>query len=354
MTGREREGARVPEGSPSSIMLRLLQGAWAMQAVHVAAALGIADELRDGPLTSAELAAATGAHATSLHRLLRYLASLGVLSGGDQAGGFRLTPAGALLRTDVPGSEHERALAYGTWNYQAFGGLRHAITTGQPAFDHVFGTSVWDYLAARPETGRAFDRQMQRAEAYFAEVPKAYDFSGARTIVDVAGGNGGLLAAILAAVPTARGVLFDAEHVVAGARELLRDRGVLDRCELAGGDFLESVPAGGDVYVLSRVLHNWDDAHCLTVLTRCYEAMGAGATLVILEHLIPDESGADGADSETLAQAFARDINMMALFGGRERTREEFRSLLAAAGFELLPEPRSLPQDTTLLAARRR
>src|SRR6266545_2323627 len=277
----------MPEESPSSIMLRLVQGAWATQALHVAAALGLADELRDRAATSRELAEATGAHADSLHRLLRYLVTLGVLEG-DDTGGFRLTPVGELLRTDVPGSQRERAIAYGTWNYQAFGGLSHTIRTGQTAFDHVFGMPAYDYLARHPDEARSFDRQMQREEAFFAKVPEVYDFSGANTIVDVAGGNGGLLGTILAATPAARGILFDTEHVIAAARDGLRERGLLDRCELAGGNFLESVPSGGDVYVLSRILHNWDDVRCQTLLTNCYKAMEAGAALLILEYLIPD------------------------------------------------------------------
>lgn len=340
----------MPDESPSSVLLRLVQGAWVAQAVHVAAELGIADELRDRAATSDELAAAIGAHADSLHRLLRYLVTLGVLAG-DDAEGFRLTPVGDLLRMDVSGSERERAITYGTWNYQAFGGLLHTIRTGEPAFGHVFGMSPYDHLARHPGLARAFDRQMQRAETFFAKVPEAYDFSGAATIVDVAGGNGGLLATILAANPGARGVLFDAGHVVDAARDRLRERGVLDRCELAGGDFFASVPAGGDVYILSRILHNWDDARCQSLLTNCHKAMRAGATMLILEHVIPDEGGDDAA---ARARAIAFDVNMMALFGGRERTRDEFDSLLTTAGFELLPGRHVLPSDVTLLVARRR
>src|SRR5918992_2067983 len=224
----------MPEDSPSSTMLRLVQGAWVVQALYVAAVLGIADELRDGPARSDRLAAATGAHPDSLYRLLRYLASIGVLAGDDTEG-FRLTSVGELLRSDVPGAERERAIAYGTWNYQAWGGFLHTIRTGEPAFDHVFGMPMYDYLARHPEAARHFDRQMQRGESFFAEVPDAYDFSAARTVVDVAGGNGTLLATILAATPGARGILFDTGHVVAAARAGLRDRGVLDRCELVGG-----------------------------------------------------------------------------------------------------------------------
>ena len=332
----------MPEDSPSSTMLRLVQGAWVVQALHVAAVLGIADELRDGPARSDRLAAATGAHPDSLYRLLRYLASIGVLAGDDTEG-FRLTSVGELLRSDVPGAERERAIAYGTWNYQAWGAFLHTIRTGEPAFDHVFGMPMYEYLARHPESARHFDRQMQRGEAFFAEVPDAYDFSAAKKVVDVAGGNGTLLATILAAAPAARGVLFDTGHVIEAARSVLRGRGVLDRCELVGGDYFASVPAGGDVYVLSRVLHNWDDARCQTLLRNCHEAMNPGATLLILEHLIPD----DGA----LAPALALDVNMLTLFGGRERDWTEFRSLLGKAGFELLSRY-PMSSDITLLTAR--
>jgi SAM-dependent methyltransferase len=331
-----------PQESPAETMLRLVQGAWVAQALHVAAVLGIADELRDGAANSDRLAVATGAHPESLYRLLRYLASIGVLAGDDPAG-FRLTPVGELLRSDVPGSERERAIAYGTWNYQAWSGLLHTIRTGEPAFDQVFGMPMYDYLARHPAAARHFDRQMQRGESFFAEVPAAYDFSAARTVVDVAGGNGTLLATILTAAPTARGILFDTGHVVAAARGGLRERGVLDRCDLVGGDYFDSVPAGGDVYLLSRVLHNWDDTRCHTLLRNIHEAMRPDGTLLILEHLIPDEGA--------LAPAFALDVNMLTLFGGRERDWPEFRSLLGKAGFELLGR-HPMSAGITLLTAR--
>lgn len=350
----------MPAESPAATMLRMVQGAWTAQALHVAAVLGIADELRGGAATSDQLAAATGAHPESLYRLLRYLASVGVLEQVE-SDGFRLTPVGRLLRADVPGSERERAIAYGTWNYQAWSGLLHTIRTGEPAFDHVFGMPMYDHLARHPESARHFDRQMQRGEAFFAEVPDAYDFaghSGAPTVVDIAGGNGTLLATILAAAPAARGILFDTSHVVAAARDGLRDRGVLDRCELVAGDYFDSVPAGGDIYVLSRVLHNWDDARCLTLLRNIHAAMSSaapdgrtgpalGATLLVLEHLIPDQD----EDAGARAPALALDVNMLVLFGGRERTWAEFRTLLGKAGFDLIRR-QPLSAGTTLLTAR--
>jgi ubiquinone/menaquinone biosynthesis C-methylase UbiE len=333
--------AHMSEETPSSVMLRLVTGAWVTQALHTAAVLGIADRLHVGPATSGELAAATGAHADSLHRLLRYLAALGVLDG-DDTDGFRLTPVGELLRTDVPGSERERAIAYGTWIYQAWAELPYSIRSGRPAFDHAFGMRPYEYLAAHPEKARTFDRQMQRGESFFTQVPDAYDFTGGRTIVDVAGGNGSLLAAILTAAPDARGILFDAPHVVEAARDRLRERGVLNRCDLLGGDFFESVPSGGDVYVLSRILHNWDDERCLTLLAACRRGMGPDATLIILERLIPD--------AEPSATAFASDLNMQVMFGGRERTGAEFRALLAKAGFAVTGL-HSLSSDITLQTA---
>jgi hypothetical protein len=348
----------VPEEKPSSVMARLLQGAWVVQALRTAAVLGVAERLHAGPATSGELAAATGAHAEPLHRLLRFLVALGVLEGDDTRG-FRLTPVGDLLRADAPGSERDRAIAYGTWNYRAWTEFPHTVRTGRPAFDQAFGTPTYDYLAAHPEEGRAFNRQMQMGELFFAKVPEAYDFSGARTIVDIAGGNGSLLAAILTAAPDARGILFDTPHVVEAARDRLRERGVLDRCDLVGGDFFESVPTGGDIYILSRILHNWDNERCFTLLTHCRRAMSdsppdgraaqpSRATLVILERLLP-EDGSDGPSGSTVT-AFGADLNMMALFGGRERTASEFGVLLERAGFAMT-ERRSLPSGITLLAA---
>jgi ubiquinone/menaquinone biosynthesis C-methylase UbiE len=334
----------MPDDDPQEAMRRLLQGAWVTQALHATAALGIADRLGEGSATSGQLAAATGAHADSLHRLLRYLAGLGIVDG-DGSGGFRLTALGALLRSGVPGSMRDRALSYGGYGYRAFGELLHTIRTGEPAFDHLYGMPAYDYLARRPELARSFDRQMQSGAPFFARVPEVYDFPATATVVDVAGGNGTLLAAVLSATPAARGVLFDVPHVVEAARDRLREEGLLDRCELVGGDFLTSVPSGGDVYVLSRILHNWDDERCQALLTACRRAMDPGAVLLVIELLVPE----DGSP----AIAVARDMNMMTVFGGRERTWTEFRTLLGSAGFEL-EDRRALPSGFVLLCARRR
>lgn len=330
--------------SPAAVMLRLITGSWVTQAVHVAAALGIADRLAEGPAGSAELAAASGAHEPSLRRLLRYLAGLGVLAGDDTEG-FRLTPVGELLRADAPGSVRDRALAYGTWNYRAFGDLLHTMRTGQPGFEHVFGTNPYDHLSRHPETARSFDRQMQSMAEFFAGVPAAFDFSEVGTVVDIAGGNGTLLATVLTAAPHARGILFDAEHVVKAARDVLAEHGVLDRCELAGGDFLESVPAGGDVYTLSRILHNWDDERCLELLANCHEVMRPGAALLIVEHVVPED--------DPPVPLLGLDINMLTLFGGQERTATEFRLLLDRGGFELTGQ-HPLSIDHAVLVAHRR
>jgi ubiquinone/menaquinone biosynthesis C-methylase UbiE len=330
--------------SPAAVMLRLLTGSWVTQSLHVAAALGIADRLAEGPANSAELAAAAGTHEPSLRRLLRYLAGLGVLEG-DDAEGFRLTAVGELLRADIPGSVRDRALTYGTWNYQAFGELLHTIRTGQPGFEHVFGTHPYDHLTRHPETARSFDRQMQMMTEFFAGIPAAYDFSDVGTVVDVAGGSGTLLATVLTAAPHARGILFDADHVVEAARDGLAECGVLDRCELVGGDFLDSVPSGGDVYTLSRILHNWDDERCQDLLANCRAAMRPGATLLIVEHVVPE--------TDPPVSLLGLDLNMLTLFGGCERTATEFRILLDKAGFDLTGQhPLSL--DHAVLIARRR
>jgi ubiquinone/menaquinone biosynthesis C-methylase UbiE len=341
---RREDMSEVMTGeSPSSTMLRLLQGAWATQALHVVAVLGIADRLADGPRTAAELAAATDADPDSLYRLLRFLSGLGVFVQED--GAFRLSPIGTLLREDAPGSARERALSYGDYFYRAFGDLLHTVRTGEPAFEHVFGVPAYKFIGDDPDRARSFNRQMQTSAGFASHLPKEYDFSQAKTVVDIAGGNGTLLATLLTAEPHLQGVLFDAPHVVEAARTNLGERGVLDRCRLVAGDFLESIPEGGDVYTLSRILHNWDDTECNQLLANCRDSMRPGAALLVLERLVPE----DGSPSV----AVAADINMLTIYGGRERTVTEFRTLLDGAGFELTGQ-RDLPPDSALLIASRR
>jgi SAM-dependent methyltransferase len=325
-------------------LLALMTGAWATQALRTAARMGLADHLRDGTRSASELAALAGADHDSLDRLLRYLASLGVVH--DEGDGFRLSERGQLLRTDVPGSLHALALLYGGLFYRSFGALEHAVRTGENGFEHVFGCAAFDYLAEHPQDARTFDDAMAAGSSFFAPVPDVVDFSRAKVVVDVGGGVGQLLGHILATHRHLRGVLLERPHVLGAARERLAALGCLDRCRLAEGDFADGVPSGGDVYLLARILHDWSDRRCRTILENCRTSMEPGATLLVIERPVPD----DGAT--TLARSW--DINMMVnTVQGRERTHEQYRELLASTGFELRDRHR-LPLDMEVLAARAR
>jgi hypothetical protein len=298
---------------------QLINGYQVSQAIYVAATLGIADLLADGARLSDELAVSTDTHAPSLYRLLRALAGIGLLHEGEDRR-FSLTPLGEPLRSDAPqplggwaafiGREHH-------WN--AWGHLLHSVRTGENAMRHVLGESVWDYRAARPEEAELFDRAMTDLTRTSNRALVAYDFGRFRVVVDVGGGRGALLTAILDANPDVRGVLFDQPHVVAGV-----DLG--ERCEIVAGSFFDAVPSGGDAYVLKAIVHDWEDEEALQILRVCRAAMSDDATLLVIEV----ELGAPNEPEGKLS-----DLNMLVGPGGRERTRKEYAELFAAAGFEL-------------------
>ena len=331
----------MPDDEAARKLLGLMTGAWATQALHTAAELRIADHLRDGAKSASELATLAGADRDSLERLLRYLASLGVVHEEDEA--FRLGEGGQLLRTDVPGSLHAVALLYGGLFYESFGALHHAVRTGERAFDHVFGSRLFDYLAEHPDEARTFDRAMAAGSSFFASVPEAVDFSSSEVVVDVGGGVGELLGRILSAHRHLHGVLIERPHVLDEARRRLSALGCLDRCRLVEGDFRQSVPPGGDTYLLARILQDWPDEQCRAILANCRGSMEEGNRLLVIERPIPS----DGAPS--LARSW--DLHMMANVGGRERTHDDYRALLATAGFDLA-ESRPLPLDMEVLVAR--
>ena len=306
---------------PTVAMRRLANGYQVTQAIHVAASLGIADLLRDGPQDSETLAAATASHAPSLHRVLRALASVGVLHEDDH-GGFALTAIGACLRFDAPEPVGGWAAFVGSpSHWQAWGNLLHGVRTGENAFRAVHGTDVWDYRAQHPQESAIFDGAMTaimlRANRHLLE---AYDFGRFATVVDVGGGRGAFLNAILAAHPGLRGVLFDQPHVVAGAV-------VGDRCEVVAGSFFDAVPAGADAYVLKAVIHDWEDDDAVHILRRCRTAIPDQGALLVVER----DLGAANENSEVKLA----DLNLMVGPGGRERTRGEFATLFAAGGFAL-------------------
>jgi hypothetical protein len=301
--------------------------------VHVAAQLGLADLLADGPRGAEDLAAAAGAHAPSLARLVRALAALGVVAE-ETDGRVGLTPLGEPLRSDVPGSVRDPIrFLVGDWFWRSWGDLLYSVRTGEPAFDRAFGMSNFEYWERHPEVGAvhdAFFTAMSRNTT--APLVAAYDFSGFGTIVDVGGSTGLLLAAVLVAYPGARGILFDAPHVVAGAAPVLTEVGVADRCAVVGGDVFAAVPPGADAYILKHVIHDWDDARAAAILKQCREAMAPGAMVLLIEQVLPERLEAGAA----ARRAAGLDLQMLVLTpGGRERTAEEFRALLGKAGFEL-------------------
>src|SRR5918998_3585054 len=314
--------------SPRDTLLRMTNGYQVSQALHVAATLGISDLLDDGPRSADELAEATQTHAPTLYRLLRALASVGVFAE-ETDGRFGLTPLAEHLRTDVPGSLRAWAMLIGQPSFWAsWGHLLHSVRTGEPAFPHLHGTNVWEHRAAHPEEGEIFDAAMTGLSAPVAEaVAQSYDFSNISVLVDVGGGEGGLLATILAANPTLRGVLYDLPHVVAAAGALLERAGVADRCEVVGGSFFETVPEGADAFLLKSIIHDWDDAAAIEILRTCRAPMADTGRLLVVEPVIRPGNEPDPAKFS--------DLNMLVMLGGRERTADDFEKLYAEAGFRL-------------------
>lgn len=310
-------------------MLELLTGAWVTQAIRTAAHLRIADHLADGASTIAELAPLTSADPDLLHRLMRYLATLGILRRHDDR--WTLTALGTTLRSDVPGSLRPVALLYGGLFYQSFGALPHALTTGGNPFRHVFGQAPFEYLRDHSDDGRLFQAAMAAGAAFFARLPATIDLSAITTVVDIAGGRGELLSQLLAAAPHLKGILFEQSEVIDAARSTLQERGILHRCDLVAGDFTDALPAEGDLYVLSRVLHDWDDRMCSRILANCRRAMSDDASLLIVERPLPEDG------SSSLATAW--DLQMLVNnTSGRERTRTEYRRLLQQEGFSFTTE----------------
>jgi len=313
---------------PATTIRRLVEGFQVSQALHVAATLGIADLLASSGRTSDELAAATDTHPPTLYRLLRALASVDVLREREGRR-FELTPLGERLRSDAPDSVRGWAAFIGRpYFWQAWSALEHSVRTGENAFQHVHGTDVWSYRATRPDESAIFDRAMTSlSRRSNAALLAAYDFGRFRTVVDVGGGNGALLAAVLAANPKLEGTLFDLPHVVAGAPALLEQAGVADRCRVVAGSFFESVPQGADAYILRAVIHDWDDDESIRILKVVRRAIPVGGALLLVERAVaPPNEGRDAKFS---------DLNMLVGPGGRERTRWEYAALLEASKFRL-------------------
>jgi SAM-dependent methyltransferase len=327
--------------APASL-LPLITSFMPARVVHAAAELGLADLLAAGANTAAGLARETSAHAPSLHRLLRALASLGLVEE-TEPGLFALTPLGGQLRRDVPGSQRNLALMFGSERaWRCWGALLDCIRTGEAAMQHVYGMGSFEYLAAHPAAAVVFNAAMAEITREVARaVAAAYDFTRFRRIVDVGGGNGTLLAAILAAAPELRGIVFDLPAGNAEAARLLAAAGLAPRAEVVAGDFFQAVPEGADAYILKSVIHDWDDEESVAILKSCRKAIAAGGRLLLVERVMPERMNA----SPVHQRMAMLDMNMLALPGGRERTEAEYRALFAAAGFKLarvLPLPEAV------------
>jgi hypothetical protein len=317
-----------PAAASAAALRQMIMGFRITQLVYVAAKLGLADVLAQGPQTPQQLAKAVSAEPRALYRLLRALASLGLFTETDE-GTFALTPLARLLQTDAAGSLRGLATLYGeAWLWQAYGQLLYSIQTGQPAFGHVHHQPFYDYLAEHPAAESSFQQAMcAYSDQEAAALLGAYDFTGVTQLIDVGGGEGALLATILRAYPALSGVLFDLAPVVANAPSLFAEAGVAARCTCVAGDFFTAVPPGGDLYLLKSVIHNWDDEQSLTILKNCRRAMSKQGRLLVLERVIP--AGAEPAEAKLF------DINMLVVVGGQERTVAEFAALFQAAGFRL-------------------
>ncbi|WP_412538835.1 methyltransferase [Longispora sp. K20-0274] len=306
--------------APRGQLLTILQGTWIAQACYALAKLEIPDLLADGPRPVAELAEASGAHPQALHRLLRALVYVGLLEQ-PEPDMFALTEVTALMRRDIPGSMHGTALVYGEDVYRSFAEVMHPLRHGRPGFEKVMGKPIYDYLNDNIDAARTWNESMSRNR--IPEILATCDLTDAKVVVDVGGGTGRLLAQLLTTHPHLRGVLQELPTAIEQAGELFAEAGLTERVDLVAGSFFDTVPDGGDTYVLARVLHNWNDEHALTILRRVRDAMGQGDRLLVVEDLTTDDVS-------------LIDLVMLVQHEGHDRSEEQYRALLSAAGFQVI------------------
>jgi hypothetical protein len=309
----------------SQPLMHLLTAKWHPPVIGVLAELEIADHLTDGPRTAETLAARTGAHPKALYRLLRAAVSLGVFTQDDE-GRFALNDTAGALRSDAPGSLRAAAIMFGREPLWApYARIRHSAMTGEPAFDQVYGVSIYEFLAGHPEEAGVFGAAASEFHAQaIAQIAAAHDFSRYGTVVDVGGGAGTLLAAVLQRHPAVRGVLFDRPEIVEQAGPAFDKAGLSDRVDLVGGDFFRSVPPG-DALLIKSCLHNFADDQATAILRVMRQAMPADGTLLVAETLVPSGNGPHYAKLD--------DVEMLVIAGGADRDDHEYADLLAAGGF---------------------
>ena len=326
----------MTEQRPAERMLDLTTAYIVSRCVHAVAELSIADRIGSSAVKVESLAEACGVQPGPLRRVLRLLASWGVFRE-EESGVFTHTPLSETLRVDHPSSMRGWAQMTGGPIFSSFAGLMGSLQTGAPAFPVVHGTTPYRYFADHPKDRTAFAEAMGDWNRQLARsLLSARDFSSARLVVDVGGSFGYLLGDLLVASPQARGILLDLPDIANGAVERIRGLGLQGRCEVKGGDFFESVPAGGDVYLMSWIMHNWSDADCVRILRNCRRAIAPSGRLLTVDHVIQVGNDRDFGRTSDLA--------MLVAFGGQERTEEEFRALLREGGFRLTSvKPLSVP-----------
>ncbi len=316
---------------PASWLWQLINSNWITQGIYVFAELGLGDQLAEGPRTSQELAEAIGAHAPSLHRLLRALTTIDICKELDD-GSFELTASGSMLRSDHTQSLRSWALFTGGYQWPIWGHLINSIRTGESARKILTGTKEFEHLEHDPAIAALFNQTMVEITRLISEeVVQAYDFSQFRRIVDVGGGYGGLLAAILQENSDIHGVVLDLPHAREIAQQRINELGLSTRCEFLTGDFFETIPSQMDAYLLKSIIHDWDDEHSELILKNCSNAMPAYGKLLLIDRILPDKLRVS-ADDQVLVRS---DLTMLIGPGGRERTTVEFQRLLGAAGFRV-------------------
>jgi O-methyltransferase domain/Dimerisation domain len=310
---------------PEVALTQMIMGSVAAQSIYVAAKLGISDLLADGPKTVEELASATNTDTPSLYRVLRALASLGIYFEEENKK-FRLTESAELLGSESSKSLRDMAIFMGEdWHWNVWGKTLFSVQTGKPAWAEVNGQDPFPYLQANPEKARIFDKAMTSlSNLAIKAVVDGYDFSGVEKLIDIAGGQGRLLTGILDSNPSMRGVLFDLPHVLEGARKVVSSSPAAGRVEFASGDFFESVPAGGDAYIMKHIIHDWDDERAILILKNIKQAMNTGGRVLLVESVIAPANQPDFGK--------LMDIEMLVSPGGKERTEEEYKELFAKSG----------------------
>jgi len=315
------------ELNPATQMMQMITGFWTSCCIYVAAKLDLADHIVKRPQSAEQLAQIINCHPPSLRRLLRALSGAGLFIENEN-GIFHITALGKTLSADIEGSMKAYVLTQLGDHYLAWGNLLYSVRTGNIAFDNKYGMNIWKYYESHPEEGINFMKAMTGLTATANQyIIPAYDFSKFHTIIDVGGGNGSLLMAVLDAAPDSKGIVFDEDYVVLQTRKTLENKGFSERCQAVGGNFFEKIPGNGDLYLIKKVLHDWDDEKCMQILKACHDAMGKESRLLVIETVLPQGNSPHPGKLQ--------DINMMVMTGGMERTKMEFDQLFLASGMKL-------------------